>query len=318
MKSDFEKHKGKPEYNDIFMTRIGSVGVTNILKTNGEYSYYVSLALLKPYNINPDFLNQNMKTDKFQREVWKRKIHVAFPQKINLGDISKCVISFPKTEEQNKIASFLSLVDKRIELQVDKINKLEEYKKGMMQKIFSQEIRFKNTKGEEYPEWVKIKLCSALKERNEKEVKNKELKHLSLTKEGVVDKAERYERDFLVRTENKKYKVTRLNDICYNPANLKFGVICRNKLGDGIFSLIYVTYLVKNNFLPKYMEYFLCRNNFINKIIKYEEGTVYERMAVKSSDFLKHKRLNSETEKENRLSDKLNQLKKGLLQQMFL
>ena len=48
----------------------------------------------------------------------------------------------------------------------------------------------------------------------------------------------------MVSIENKKYKVTHYNDLCYNPANLKFGVICLNKYGDAIFSPIYVTFEV--------------------------------------------------------------------------
>lgn len=62
-------------------------------------------------------------------------------------------IKVPSKEEQEKIAKFLTKVDKLIEKQEEKISNLEQYKKGMMQKIFSQEIRFKKEDGGEYPKW---------------------------------------------------------------------------------------------------------------------------------------------------------------------
>lgn len=62
------------------------------------------------------------------------------------------------------IANFFSVLDNKINQLKEKKALLEEYKKGMMQKIFSQEIRFKDNKGNEFVEWQKIKL-SELTER---------------------------------------------------------------------------------------------------------------------------------------------------------
>ncbi len=110
--------------------------------------------------------------------------------------------------------------------------------------------------------------------------------HVSLCREGVVPKSKRYDRDSLVRTENKKYKLTYLNDICYNPANLKFGVICRNTYTTGIFSPIYITFEVvpDNSFL--FVEHYLRRDSFIDSALSKQEGTVFERMSVKPSELL--------------------------------
>lgn len=130
-------------------------------------------------------------------------------------------------------------------------------------------------------------LNDILFERKEYSQKDDGFEHVTLSKDGILSKSERYNRDFLVKDEEKEYKITKLNDICYNPANLKFGVICRNNYGESIFSPIYVTYEVKNDFDSSYISYYLCRNNFIKMIRKYEQGTVYERMAVSSDDFLK-------------------------------
>ena len=137
--------------------------------------------------------------------------------------------------------------------------------------------------------WEQRKLGEVLSERNIQEVPTEQIPLVSFTVEqGVTPKTERYNREFLVREETKKYKYTKYNDIVYNPANLKFGAIARNKYGEAFFSPIYVTFEANySNVLPEFMEKILTSNDFIQKALKFQEGTVYERMAVKADDFLK-------------------------------
>jgi type I restriction enzyme S subunit len=68
-------------------------------------------------------------------------------------DIRDIEINIPNLLEQKKIADFLSTFDQKIENQQEQISILEEIKKGVIQKIFSQEIRFKGRNGEDFPEW---------------------------------------------------------------------------------------------------------------------------------------------------------------------
>lgn len=243
-------------------------------------------------------------------------------------------IKIPSIQEQKKIADFFSLVDKKIEKQSEKVEALKTYKKGIMQKIFKQEIRFKDENGREYPEWEKKRLGEILRERKLYCKKGLDYPHVTLSKDGIYDKSERYDRDFLVKNDNKDYKVTLKNDICYNPANLKFGVICRNKYGSAIFSPIYVTFEIINcNSI--FIEHLVTRNNFINKVRKYEEGTVYERMSVKPENLLKFNikipdlreqtkiaefltTIDEKMDKEEKKLEELKVWKKGLLQKMFV
>lgn len=79
-------------------------------------------------------------------------------ESINRNDIDNTKISIPSLQEQEKIAFFLSLIDDKINLQSEKVKYLKDYKKGLMQKIFSGELRFKDENGNDYPEWEEKKL----------------------------------------------------------------------------------------------------------------------------------------------------------------
>ena len=161
-KEAFEKeYKIKPQKDDILMTRItaGIIGDTAIIENNNALAFYVSLALIRINNlIHVYFLNHYINSLYFKIELHKRIIHTAFPKKINLGDIGKCLIKLPQKPEQEKIASFLTSVDTKIEQLAKKEALLREYKKGVMSKIFNQEIRFKDDEGREFPEWEEKKL----------------------------------------------------------------------------------------------------------------------------------------------------------------
>ena len=77
---------------------------------------------------------------------------------INIDFLEPYPVPLPSFPEQQKIASFLTAVDKKIEQLTRKKELLEQYKKGVMQKIFSQEIRFKDDNGQDYPNWEEKRL----------------------------------------------------------------------------------------------------------------------------------------------------------------
>lgn len=72
----------------------------------------------------------------------------------------KLPIKLPSLPEQQKIADFLSSVDERIAQVAKKVDLLERYKRGVLQKIFNQELRFKDENEQEFPEWTKCSLRS--------------------------------------------------------------------------------------------------------------------------------------------------------------
>ncbi|HEM6367523.1 TPA: restriction endonuclease subunit S [Streptococcus suis] len=255
------------------------------------------------------------------------------------NDFFKTRLFIPTLPEQEAIGSFFSDLDQLITLHQRKLDDVKELKKALLQKMFPK------GNGNDFPElrfpeftdaWKQRKLGEVLKERNESRSPSADVPLVSFTVEnGVTPKTERYNREFLVRDENKKYKFTQLDDIVYNPANLKFGAIARNKYGAAVFSPIYVTYGVLSEAHPLFVELIVTSTNFIQRALRYQEGTVYERMAVKSFDLLRSEiPLPTLPEQEaigsffsdldqlitlhQRQLDHLKLLKKALLQQMFI
>jgi type I restriction enzyme, S subunit len=127
--------KIKPQKDDILMTRIGNIGTSNIIEENNKYAFYVSLALIRCNKkiLSPKFINQYINSKQFQHELHIRTIHVAFPKKINLGEIGECLVLLPSLLEQNKIANCLSRMGIKLKKEKGKLEQLKEWKKGLLQ-----------------------------------------------------------------------------------------------------------------------------------------------------------------------------------------
>lgn len=148
-----------PQINDILLTRIGTLAKPKLINWNEEFSIYVSLALIKASNnYNSKFARYYFETEYYQKDFLSKSLLTATPKKINMEDLKQTNINLPSLEEQEKIASFFSLIDDKISLQGEKVEALKDYKKGMMQKIFSRELKFKDDDGRDYPEWGEKKL----------------------------------------------------------------------------------------------------------------------------------------------------------------
>ena len=99
-----------------------------------------------------------------QKDFYKKNGEIADgsrkAKRIHANTFLNMTLKIPALQEQEKIANFLTKVDSLIEKQDEKVKNFELYKKGMMQKIFSQEIRFKDNNRCDYPKWEEKKLKS--------------------------------------------------------------------------------------------------------------------------------------------------------------
>ena len=261
-------------------------------------------------------LNGKRKYDIAKLAVGKSIVHLHNDQLKNL-----CCYFPYDIKEEKVIASFMDTIEERIENQNKIIEDLSTLRKGIIDSFFKSAIS-------------STRLNNYLRERKTYSEKDEGYEHVTLSKEGICPKTDRYDRDFLVKSDEKKYKITKLNDICYNPANLKFRVICLNDYGSAIFSPIYVTFEVIN-IDPYYLSLYLTSESFIKRILKYQQGTVYERMAVSPDDLCKgsipdkNKKeinglinvvaaLDKKIKNERKVQDKLNIQKSYLLKNLFI
>ncbi len=147
--------KNKPEKNDILITRIGNIGFSKVVTWDYDFSIYVTLAVIKQSKIFDSFyLNHYMQSAKYQAEIISKSLLSAVPCKINMNELRNTNIILPKNlTEQTKIGNYFQQLDKLIEQKEKKYQKLKQFKKAMLDKMFPKnganipEIRFKGFSG---------------------------------------------------------------------------------------------------------------------------------------------------------------------------
>lgn len=128
--------------------------IRKYLMAQGVYGFKLNKSL-----INTGFLLQFSNTSKY-RKIMQRILVGSTQVHIRTSDYFRINLFIPALPEQQKIANFLSSVDSWLDNLRSQKRYLDSYKKSIMQKIFSQDIRFKDEKSNDYPEWEKERLCS--------------------------------------------------------------------------------------------------------------------------------------------------------------
>ena len=141
--------------NDILMTRTGNTGQV-VTDVKGAFHNNFFKIDFDRSIINKNFFIEFLKKDTTQHLILKYAGASTIPD-LNHSDFYRIVMPITTIEEQTKIASFLSAVDEKINQLTQKLHLLGQYKQGMMQKLFSQQIRFKADDGSEFGEWEEVK-----------------------------------------------------------------------------------------------------------------------------------------------------------------
>lgn len=150
---------------DILVTRAGPterVGVISVVPHSVRSKLMISDKLIRlkaNEQNNPLFLGISLSSVKCQNQLQSKTSGLAKSQtNISQKILGEVLLKLPSKEEQTKIASFLSAVDEKISQLTKKNQLLSQYKQGMMQKLFSQQLRFKADDGSEFGEWEEKKL----------------------------------------------------------------------------------------------------------------------------------------------------------------
>lgn len=322
--------------NDILIcVRNGSknlIGKNAIINSNAEGLAFGAFMAIYRSKYNP-FLFSYFDSEDYKRIIYKNL--GATINSINGSDLKKFKIPFPTLPEQEKIASFLSSVDAKIQQLSRKATLLEQYKKGVMQQLFSGKLRFKDDNGKDYADWEEKKLGKYLSHKSKRNNDFKVNLVLSVSnKKGFISQNEQFDGYEVASKDLSNYKIVDKDDIAYNPSRINVGSIARLiNFDKGIVSPMYVVFSLKKELDKVYFENLYNTHRFKHLIKVGCSGSVRDSLNFedlenftfrfpciqeqqKIADFLTG--IDAKIAVVNGELEKTQQFKKGLLQQMFV
>ncbi|HDZ3300860.1 TPA: restriction endonuclease subunit S [Staphylococcus aureus] len=249
------------------------------------------------------------------------------------GLIENIRVYFPELCEQQKIGQFFSKLDRQIELEEQKLELLQQQKKGYMQKIFSQELRFKDEECNYYKGWNKKQLKDVLEFSNKRTINENEYPVLTSSRQGLILQSDYYKDRKTFAESNIGYFILPKNHITYRSRSddgiFKFNL---NQMIDvGIISKYYPVFKgidANQYYLTLHLNYQLKK-----EYIKYATGTSQLVLSQKNLQNIKTKlpsyeeqqkigdffsKIDRLVEKQSSKVGRLKVRKKGLLQNMFV
>lgn len=262
-----------------------------------------------------------------------------------IEDIKNLYFKFPKIDEQTKIADFITKVDTQIHLLEKEKALLEKYKKGISQKIFNQEIRFKDDNGNDFPDWEEKNLGSIGNTINGLTGKTKEdfgegkpyIQYMQIFRASKI-----YTNEFgFVKIDEKETQTkVKYGDVFFTtssetPNEIGISSVLLDEVEDAYLNSFCFGFRPNSlsELVPEFAQFLFRSKNVRNEIIKLAQGST--RFNMSKVEFMKQKiSLPCETEQQKIASflsaidiqiDQLgNQIvrsksfKKGLLQKMFV
>ncbi|MED1745745.1 restriction endonuclease subunit S [Brevibacillus borstelensis] len=292
-----------------------------------------------------DYLNLLSKTSLLKRYFKLACVGVDIEKMLfRIDDWNARTVLIPSLDEQQKIISFFSLINHKIEKQREKIEQLELFKKGMLQKIFSQEIRFKDENGKEFPNWKETYLGDIGETYGGLSGKTKDdfgigesyfITYMNVFS-NVVAQIEGVERVSIKENEN-QHKV-KLGDILFTtssetPEEVGMASVWNYDIPDVYLNSFCFGFRLKHDVDPVFLAYMLRSSSYRKNITLMAQGST--RYNLSKTNLMKmkvHLPQKAEQEKIKLLllkldqkilmeTEKLNELKlikKGFMQQMFV
>ncbi|WP_438727937.1 restriction endonuclease subunit S [Parasphingorhabdus sp. DH2-15] len=154
--------KGIAKTGDLLFAHNATVGPTAILKTNLDYVILSTTVTYFRFNIEKykvKFAQAAFNSSTFIRQ-YSRVMSQSTRDQVPISAQRKFTLPVPSLREQKKIADFLTAIDERTALLRRRRDALRDYKKGMMQRLFSQDLRFTRDDGSQFPDWERKRLKS--------------------------------------------------------------------------------------------------------------------------------------------------------------
>ena len=325
--------KGIAKNGDVLFAHNATVGPVAILKTDLDFVILSTTATY--YRCEATYLNNHYLKNYFESDFFVQQYFGIMSQstrnQVPITTQRKLNIAVPNIQEQTKIASFLSAVDEKISQLTQKHELLSQYKQGMMQKLFSQQLRFKADDGSEFREW---------EEKELKDIAEINPKSKKLPESFIYIDLESVEKGQLLLQKNielqdapsRAQRLLAKGDVLfqmvrpYQQNNYYF-----NLSGEYVASTGYAQ--IRTKLDSKFIYYALHEKTFLDEVMNRCTGTSYP--AINSSDLSSIEILIPCLEEQTKIANVLSaidqkieviskqieqakQWKKGLLQQMFI
>lgn len=299
------------------------------ISVSGYYNVFKNISKYKN-----QFLEDYLKSSKM---IWLYKSvatgSLIEKQRVHFTQFIELAVKLPDYKEANKISDFMETLTKSIRLQQEKVDLLKEQKKGYMQKIFSQELRFRDDAGQNFTKWKKVKLGKLTKKTGKKNSKGIKYPVAAISnKKGFILEGDRNYSNASV--DIKAYKLVHFNEFAYNPARINVGSFGFQNITDtAIVSSLYVVFETLPDLLNSYLKVYMYSRYFNQDVVRNTEGSVREYLFYESfcniqiplpcvaeqkkiAEFLT--KLDSKILLEERYLEQLNDQKKAFMQQMFI
>ncbi|MFY0598014.1 MAG: restriction endonuclease subunit S [Cognatishimia sp.] len=334
--SDFIKNEVK--YGDILFQRSSEtreeVGQSNIYLDDINSAVFGGFVIRgRPIKqFDPRFFNALLKTQRVRKDMTSRS---GGSTRFNIGQDSLSAVEVnvpPKVAEQQKIAGFIEAVSKKLTLFMENRAAMEDYKRGLMQQLFSQTLRFTRNDGTAFPDWEGKRLGKVFVERSERGNEGAEL--LSVTMDRGVVRAVDVDRANGASADRSNYKTVYVNDIAYNSMRMWQGA---NGVSSyfGIVSPAYTVITPNKGEIPAFWGYYFKLTKVIREFQRYSQGLTSDTWNLKFPALSSLKLPVPHPEEQQKIADalsaidakidalnsKITQLetfKKGLLQKMFV
>ena len=254
--------RSKLYIGDILFTYVGTIGELAVISENDKYYLAPNVArvrLSKQYL--PYFVSQSFQIPRVKiKEIFKY-INSSSQPALSMGNIRKFIFFLPDVFEQQKIADFLSSVDARISQLTKKKLLLVKYKKGIMQKIFKQEIRFKDDNGNDFSDWQE-KMLGEISEPVKRKTDKVISKIMTISAgKGFLNQEDRFSQ-VIAGTSLKNYTLLYKDELAYNRGNSKsytYGCIYKLKEEMALIPYVYRSFKLNNGNSAFYEQLFICK-----------------------------------------------------------